>query len=206
MDKKSLLVNLYREMEQNTALPLRAKPEDIVPGEGNSDAKVIFIGEAAGFNEARLRRPFVGQAGHLLDQNLERIGLKREEVYITNIVKARPPENRDPTFAEIISYKNYLEREIEIIDPAIIVTLGRHSLGKFKSGVKISEVHGRFFKTNGKILFPLFHPAAALRGEGVKNLFEKDFDTLAEYLKNPNSIEVEDTVSKEENPAQERLF
>lgn len=206
MDKQDILNKLYQELESKENLPLRSKAEDIIPGEGNPEARVLFIGEAGGFHEARLRRPFVGAAGALLNKSLERIGLKREDVYITNVVKARPPENRDPTFAEISAYKVYLDREIAVIGPELIVTLGRYSMGRFLPGKKITEVHGRLLRIGELLVMPMFHPAAALRSPEVLRSFETDFDTLGSYLKNRENVEVINEQKKEKNQDQIGLF
>lgn len=206
MDKKILLQKLYEEMEGNSLLPLRKEARDIIPGEGNPEARLLFIGEAGGFHEARLRRPFVGNAGALLNRLLEKIGLSREEVYITNVVKARPPENRDPTFAEIAAYRIYLDRELEVIKPELMVTLGRYSMGRFLAGKKITEVHGQFLRVEGVLVVPMFHPAAALRSQEVMDKLVADFARLKEYLKDPSSVEVVNNKRQEENENQIGLF
>src|SRR5258708_5472581 len=135
MDKRAELKNLEEELAANTALPLRES--NLVFGEGNIDCDVMFIGEAPGVNEDRLRRPFVGRGGQLLDSMIQSIGWKRENVYITNIVKRRPPENRDPTPEEIAAYQPYLTKQIEIINPKVIVALGRFSMNYFLPEAKI---------------------------------------------------------------------
>ncbi|MDY6873245.1 MAG: uracil-DNA glycosylase [Chloroflexota bacterium] len=164
-----------------------------VPGEGDSNADVIFIGEAPGAMEAETGRPFVGRAGQMLDELLRGIGLNREDVFITNIVKDRPPENRDPTRAEIVLYAPLLTRQIEIIQPKVIATLGRYSMvfmirqynlpGKRK---KIGQLHGQVLKgqTNfGDIrLFPLYHPAAVFYNRSLTPILEEDFQKLARLL------------------------
>src|SRR5258708_2530614 len=129
MDKQAELNKLESELIENTTLPLRES--NLVFGEGNIDCNVMFIGEAPGMNEDRLKRPFVGRGGQLLDDMIRSIGWKREDAYITNIVKRRPPENRDPLPEEIEAYKPYLTRQIAIIDPKVIITLGRFSMNYF---------------------------------------------------------------------------
>lgn len=181
------LVQLNQSMETNFAdLPLVNKKEDIVPGEGLATAQVMLIGEAPGFNEAVQRRPFVGRSGQLLRKTLVEVGLEPANVYISNIVKARPPENRDPTPAEIAAFKPYLDREIEIINPKLIVTLGRFSMYKFLPEVRVSQVHGRLHKVawDKKVIYvlPMYHPAAALRGTQVKNQFVADFQKIPKIL------------------------
>lgn len=181
------LAQLNQKLEANFAnLPLVNKKEDIVPGEGQLGATIMMIGEAPGFNEAVQRRPFVGRSGQLLRQTISTVGLDLKDIYISNIVKARPPENRDPSPQEIAAFKPYLDEEIEILEPKLIVTLGRFSLNKFLPNVKISSVHGRLHKVswNGKKIFvlPMYHPAAALRGTQVKNQFVADFAKINKIL------------------------
>lgn len=181
------LAQLNQKLEANFAnLPLVNKKEDIVPGEGQLGATIMMIGEAPGFNEAVQRRPFVGRSGQLLRQTISTVGLDLKDIYISNIVKARPPENRDPSPQEIAAFKPYLDEEIEILEPKLIVTLGRFSLNKFLPNVKISAVHGRLHKVswNGKKIFvlPMYHPAAALRGTQVKNQFIADFAKINKIL------------------------
>jgi DNA polymerase len=132
-------------------------------GEGNIDSNVLFIGEAPGFHEDQQKRPFVGRAGQLLNKLIEGIGWKREDVYITNIVKRRPPNNRDPLPEEIEAYKPYLARQIEILNPKIIATLGRFSMNYFLPTAKITRDQGKLFRAGNYFIYPLFHPAAALR-------------------------------------------
>lgn len=182
MNKIEALEKLKNEMEADTSLPLFGKA-NLVFGEGDQDAKVLFIGEAPGFHENEQRRPFVGQAGKLLNNLLSQIGWKRESVYITNIVKRRPPENRDPLPNEIEAYKPYLARQIEILNPKIIATLGRFSMNYFLPETKISRDHGNKFTSGKYIIFPLYHPAAALRSTNVFKELEDDFKKLSDLLK-----------------------
>src|SRR3989344_2738569 len=143
MTKVELLENLKKEIAADATLPLREA--NLVFGEGDADAKVLFIGEAPGFHEDRLGRPVVGRGGQLLDDCIKSIGWRREDVYITNIVKRRPPENRDPLPEEIEAYKHYLTRQIEIIDPALIVPLGRFAMNYFLPDAKITRDQGKVF-------------------------------------------------------------
>jgi len=181
------LARLYQQLEDAAAnLPLSSQASDIVPGEGNADAGVMLIGEAPGYHEHVQRRPFVGKSGQFLRQTLEEVGYPPASVYISNIVKARPPGNRDPAPAEIEAYKPFLDREIETIKPLLIVTLGRYSMAKFLSDVKISQVHGRLHKVVWKddirFVLPMFHPAAGLRSSQVKDQFTTDFRRLGEIV------------------------
>src|SRR3990172_10926929 len=169
MDSAAELKKLQQTLEENfDTLPLATKPEDIVHGEGSPEAEVMFIGEGPGYYEAVQRRPFVGRSGQLLRRTLQEIGFSSETTWITNIIKVRPPENRDPTPEEITAFRPFLNQELEIIKPLLVVTLGRFSLAKFFPDVKISQVHGRLHKVNweGRLVFvlPMYHPAAALRG------------------------------------------
>ncbi len=154
MDKISQLKALEAEIAADKSLPLRES--NLVFGEGNVDCAVLFIGEAPGLNEDQQRRPFVGRGGQLLNQMIVGIGWKREDMYITNIVKRRPPENRDPLPEEIEAYKPYLTRQIAIIGPKVIATLGRFSMNYFLPNAKIMRDHGRVMLSDGKILSPSF--------------------------------------------------
>ncbi|MBU1033510.1 uracil-DNA glycosylase [Patescibacteria group bacterium] len=187
-DLKTLKADLEKNFQN---LPLVEKVEDIVHGEGNENASVMLIGEAPGYNESVQRRPFVGRSGQLLRKVLAESGLQEDQVYISNIVKVRPPDNRDPLPAEILAFKPYLDAEIQIIKPKLIVTLGRFSMAKFLSDVKISQIHGRLHKVkwNDQLLFilPMYHPAAALRATRVKDSFIKDFakiDKIVDWVEN----------------------
>ena len=194
MSKINKLEELKKELEENKDLPLRES--NLVFGEGNIDSKVVFIGEAPGFLEDQQRRPFVGRSGQLLNHLIENIGWKREEVYITNIVKRRPPENRDPLPNEIESYKPYLTRQIEIINPILIVTLGRFSMNYFLPMAKISRDQGKVFKWGkwdekggkGRFVAPVFHPAAALRSNGNMEALKNAFKKIPKILKKCESL------------------
>ncbi len=185
-----------------------------VPGEGNPQAKILFIGEGPGFHEDKQGRPFVGPSGQLLQELLKSINLKREEVFITNVVKCRPPDNRDPLPAEIDACNDYLDRQIAAIQPLVIVTLGRHSMAKFFSGEKISAIHGRARKKDGYICIPMFHPAAALRTESYKIALREDFKKIPVALAEAERLAAEvsakpavpASVKKEEPPQQMSLF
>ena len=144
-----------------------------VPGEGPEDAKILFIGEGPGFHENQQGRPFVGQAGKFLDELLSVAGLNRETVFITNVVKCRPPGNRDPQPEELEACSKFLDRQIELINPEIIVTLGRFSMAKFFGQVKISQIHGSMRKTGERYIVAMYHPAAALHQPALKKYFIK---------------------------------
>lgn len=155
-------------------------------GEGSAEAEVVFIGEAPGYYEWVQKRPFVGRSGQLLRSTLTEIDLPPETVYITNIVKARPPENRDPTPEEIVSFRPFLDRELSIIAPKLICTLGRFSMAKFLPEVFISQVHGRLHRVSWQgrpqYVLPLYHPAAALRSTKVKESFVTDVQKIPRIL------------------------
>jgi len=180
MDKRAELQKLEQAL-MDAPLPLREA--NLVFGEGNIDCQVMFIGEAPGENEDRLKRPFVGRGGQLLDRMIESIGWKRADVYITNIVKRRPPDNRDPLPEEIEAYKPYLSRQIEIVNPKVVATLGRFSMNYFLPFAKISRDHGRIFIVDNRFVYPLFHPAAALRSQDVvMGQLAEDFKKLPKVL------------------------
>jgi uracil-DNA glycosylase family 4 len=154
----------------------------VVPGEGAEDADLLFIGEAPGWHEDQQGRPFVGPAGQFLDQLLASIGLRREEVYIANVIKCRPPQNRDPLPAEIQSCGKWLDRQIEIIQPQMIVTLGRYSLARYFPNQSISKIHGKPRKSGGVIYYPMYHPAAALHQGSLRRTIEADMLRIPQIL------------------------
>ncbi len=187
MTKANQLEKLNLEMSQCTKCPLRSDCQRVVFGAGNTQTEIIFIGEAPGKKEDELGIPFVGSTGRILDKMLESIQLKREDVYLTNICKCRPPENRDPLPEEINVCSQWLEKQIEIINPKMIITLGRFALNYFLPDTKISAVHGNILKINtpkiGEIkLFPLHHPAAARINRQTRALFTQDFQKIPNIL------------------------
>jgi uracil-DNA glycosylase family 4 len=153
-----------------------------VPGEGPTDSKIMFVGEGPGFYENEQGRPFVGAAGNFLSELLAKIGLKREQVFITNVVKCRPPSNRDPQPDELAACSDYLERQIEAINPRVIVTLGRYSMARFLPMAKISDIHGQATWVRGRMIVAMYHPAAALHQPSLRPTLEKDFMKLPEYV------------------------
>jgi DNA polymerase len=155
---------------------------NMVPGEGNPHAAVMLVGEAPGGTEDKQGRPFVGRAGKLLDEVLAEAGLEREDVYITNVVKARPPGNRDPRAGEVAHHMPWLEAELALIQPTLVIPLGRHALAHFTGDAKISEVHGTELTERGRSLFPMYHPAAALRGGALKDTLFEDARKLKKAL------------------------
>lgn len=153
-----------------------------VPGEGNVSTQVLFIGEAPGANENETGRPFVGQAGNFLDHLIEVAGMKRREVFIANVVKCRPPSNRDPMTEELTACAHFLDRQIEVIDPLVIVTLGRFSMARYFPLQRISAIHGQGRWVNDRMIVPMFHPAAALHQPGLRSQIEHDFTLLPQYI------------------------
>ncbi|MDD3498350.1 MAG: uracil-DNA glycosylase [Candidatus Moranbacteria bacterium] len=208
-DKKKEMEKLNEEMIACSKCALRKGCNQVVPGEGSADARIVFIGEGPGAKEDQLGRPFVGAAGKFLDEMLEIINLKREDVYIANTVKCRPPQNRDPLDEEKEACWPWLEKQIDLIKPDLIVTLGKHSLEKFLPGQKISEVHGKALRRDfpglGKqVFFALYHPAAALYNGSMREILIKDFKRIPKIFE---LIDKEkDSKIKENNHSQGRLL
>ena len=173
-------------LNQKVCETLSYSASQLVMGGGDLDAKVMFIGEAPGKREDQLGQPFVGASGKFLDQLLLSIGLKREQVYVTNIVKYRPPNNRDPLPQEKAEFSPYLLKQIKIINPQVIVTLGRHSLSFFLPNARISEVHGQLYEFNISTInlqiIPLYHPAAALYNGGMRQQLMSDFMVIKQFI------------------------
>jgi uracil-DNA glycosylase family 4 len=149
-----------------------------VPGEGSAQAEVVLVGEAPGASEDKAGRPFVGNAGRMLDKLLERAGLERDDVFITNILKARPPKNRDPRKDEVAHSFPWLEQQLEVIQPKLIIPLGRHALTRFAPDAKITQVHGTVLDYPGPDLFPMYHPAMALHREEMRDAVYEDAEKL----------------------------
>ena len=197
----SALGELYNEIESCKLCDgLATTRNKVVPGEGADTAKIVFIGEAPGFHENQQGRPFVGQAGQFLDQLLSSIGLKRDDVYICNVIKCRPPENRDPLPAEIANCQRWLDRQLELISPQMIVTLGRFSLAKFFPGETIGKIHGKERNRDGVVYFPMYHPAAALHQQSLRQTIEGDMLKIPSILAQVNAVE------EESNPQQLSMF
>jgi DNA polymerase len=173
----------------------------VVPGEGSEDADLLFIGEAPGWYEDQQGRPFVGPAGHFLDELLLSIGLKREDVYIANVVKCRPPSNRDPLPSEMRACRKWLDRQIELIRPKIIVTLGRYSLAQFLPGDAIGKVHGKARTKDGIIYFAMYHPAAALHQQSLRQVIAEDMLKIPPLL-----AQAAEVVAEEHKPEQLSMF
>lgn len=212
MNPEETLAQIAKEVTVCTNCALHHSRKKAVPGEGPAHAEIMFIGEGPGFHENEQGRPFVGAAGKFLDQLLEQAGVTRADVFITNVVKCRPPENRDPLPEELSACNAYLERQIEAIRPSIIVTLGRFSMNKFFPGAKISAVHGQMRKVGDRYVIAMFHPAAALHQASLKPAILADFAKLPELLKQARAglgkfmAEVKKEEIKEDDPKQLSLF
>ena len=182
------LASVARDAASCTACGLSATRTQTVPGEGSATAQIVFVGEAPGAREDQAGRPFVGASGRLLDDLLASIGLRREEVFILNTVKCRPPGNRKPQKFETAACAPLLTRQLQALQPRVIATLGRHALAVFAPNAKIAEVHGRpYARTKGDqhgsaVLFPLYHPAAALHNGSLRPTLERDMAALRGYL------------------------
>lgn len=183
-DKASQLAAIAQEIEANKVTPhLQATATQLVFGVGNPEADIVFVGEAPGKNEDLQGEPFVGAAGKFLNEMLSSIGLQRQDIYISNIVKYRPPDNRDPTPEEIAEFKPYLLKQIAVIRPKLVVFLGRHSMNVFLPELKISQAHGQPIRKDGQVYLPLFHPAAALYNGAMRQTLLDDFRLIPAILK-----------------------
>lgn len=178
----SALTELYQEIANCRDCELAKYRTKVVPGEGSEDADLLFIGEAPGWHEDQQGRPFVGPAGAFLDQLLASIGLSREQVYIANVIKCRPPQNRDPLPAETQACRKWLDRQIEIIRPRMIITLGRYSLARYFPDENIGKIHGKARKVGGIIYYPMYHPAAALHQGSLRRIIEADMLQIPRVL------------------------
>ena len=185
------LAQIDREVSNCTDCPLHQNRSRAVPGEGPENAEIMLIGEAPGFNEDKQGRPFVGAAGQFLEKLLASANLSRDDVFITNTVKCRPLNNRDPLPVEMATCRKYLDRQIAAIAPKVIVTLGRHSLTSFLPKETITKARGKPRIVNGTTLFPMYHPAAALHQQNLREVIEADIKKLPTLLKEILPVEVE---------------
>ena len=212
MTAEETLTQIAREVATCTNCALHQTRKKTVPGDGPANAEIMFIGEGPGFHENEQGRPFVGAAGKFLDQLLAQAGVTRAEVFIGNVVKCRPPENRDPRPDELAACNLHLERQIEAIDPSIIVTLGRFSMNKFMPGAKISQVHGQMQKVGERYVIAMYHPAAALHQAALKPDILADFAKLPELLQEARTalgrkkVEVQKQTVAEDRSKQLSLF
>jgi DNA polymerase len=179
---KDSLVKIAQEAAVCQKCPLSKTRTNAVPGAGNPEADIMFIGEGPGRNEDLQGLPFVGAAGKVLDGLLASINLKREDVFIANVVKCRPPMNRDPLPEEVAACADYLSRQVALIKPKIIVLLGRHAMERFLPGLKISVDHGKPKRRGGQVYFPIYHPAAAIYQRSLMETLEKDFKKIPQII------------------------
>lgn len=182
MDANTELKQIAGQIAGCTACKLYMSRKRAVPGEGPANAEVMLIGEGPGFYENEQGRPFVGPAGKFLEELLNRAGYKRTDVFITNVVKCRPPGNRDPELDELQACAAYLDRQIELINPLIIVTLGRFSMARYFPNARISSIHGKPAWVNERFIIPMYHPAAALHQASLKSAVLEDFSHLPEFV------------------------
>lgn len=187
LKKQKALEELNTKMAAECECGLKTQAKNVVPGDGSADAKIFLIGEAPGKNEDEQGKPFIGAAGKFLNEMLASIGLQREDIYITNVVKYRPPNNRDPLPEEVIACWPWLREQVALIDPLLIVTLGRHSLERFMPGRKISEDHGKVFRqvfpdVGERNFYALYHPAAALYNGSLRATLIEDFKRIPRVL------------------------
>ncbi len=182
MSERLELEALHEQIAVCEKCVLHKSRVEAVPGIGPEKTGIMFIGEAPGFHENQQGLPFVGAAGKFLDELLEKIGLRREEVFITNVVKCRPPGNRDPQSKEIEACRSYLDRQIELLQPKMIITLGRFSMARYFPNAKISRIHGQPRKMEGVIYYPMYHPAAALHQPSLRRTVEEDVLKIPELL------------------------
>ena len=181
-EKQEVLAQIAEQTKSCTQCGLQHSRKQAVPGHGPAAAEVMLIGEGPGFHENEQGLPFVGAAGRFLDELLQSAGISRGEVFITNVVKCRPPSNRDPQPAELAACDGYLERQIQAINPKVIVTLGRFSMGKFLPHAKISQAHGQAVRIKGRLVVPFYHPAAALHQPSLRATVESDFAKLPDWI------------------------
>ena len=197
----SALTELYKEIERCQDCELAKHRTRVVPGEGPEGANLLFIGEAPGWHEDQQGRPFVGPAGKFLEELLASINLKREQVYIANVIKCRPQGNKDPLPGEIQACSKWLNRQIELIRPKVIVTLGRYSMAKYFSNQSISQVHGKVKKLDNIIYYAMYHPAAALHQASLRKIIEEDMRKIPQIL-----AQAEKLTESETGPQQLSLF
>lgn len=205
----SELTQLYDQIRICQKCSLAQGRTNTVPGEGPENAEIMMIGEAPGFHEDRQGRPFVGAAGNLLDELLAVINLKRNEIYICNVLKCRPPQNRDPQPDEMEACKPYLDQQIELIKPKVIITISRFAMARWFAEKKISEIHGAPKKIGDLVVLPMYHPAAALHQPSLRRVLEEDFKKIPGILKEMANLKEEvvaDAPRKDKPPEQLSMF
>jgi uracil-DNA glycosylase family 4 len=200
----STLSDLEQKINTCDRCPVLVKHRNrVVPGVGTGSARIMFIGEAPGFNEDKQGEPFVGSAGSFLNELLATIGLKRPQIYITNVIKCRPPENREPLPFEIQNCRSWLDAQIALIQPKLIVTLGRFAMDAFLPGKSISKIHGQAFKIDNITYFAMYHPAAALYQQSQRDVIKNDMQKIPGLLAQAESVSVG---PKSDEPRQMSLF
>lgn len=182
MSPEEILQQIQSEVQVCTRCGLQFSRKHGVAGVGPADAEIMIIGEAPGFHENETGIPFVGGSGRFMDELLEGVGMHREDIFIGNVVKCRPPSNRDPLADELAACDSYLERQISVINPKVIITLGRFSMARFLPNAKISEVHGQALNIRGRLVVPMYHPAAALHQRSLRPILEADFAKLPDLI------------------------
>ena len=211
-ERRAALEAIAAEVRDCTRCRLHVGRTRSVPGEGNPSTEVVFVGEGPGFNEDRQGRPFVGRAGDLLVKLLGSIGWRREDVFITNIVKCRPPDNRDPEPDEIAACAPFLVRQLEILDPAMVVTLGRHSMGRFMPGARISQAHGTVRPADpatgarDALVFAMYHPAAALRTPAIERDSYADAATIPAVLLDARARRADHASTAAQEPTEDAIL
>ncbi len=206
MNSEEILKQIAEEVAVCTKCELHYSRKHAVPGEGPVQVEMMFIGEAPGFHENEQGRPFVGAAGKFLEELLARIGLRRDQVFITNVVKCRPPGNRDPRPEEVETCTNlYLDRQVQALNPKVIVTLGRYSMAKYLPNGKISDLHGQAVWVKGRLIIPMYHPAAALHQTSLKPIVERDFARLPELIAKANYVPELPDQPEDEAPSPKQL-
>lgn len=210
MKPEEMVDQVAQEVSVCTRCDLHYSRKNAVPGEGPVNAEILFIGEGPGFHENEQGRPFVGAAGKYLEELLANVDMKRTDVFITNVVKCRPPGNRDPLAGELVACSDYLERQIQAINPKVIVTLGRYSMARFLPNARIGDIHGQAMVIKGRLIVAMYHPAAALHQQSLKATIDYDFARLPEMIAKARSgpsldkITEEQTRGTEESPAEEK--
>lgn len=205
MSAAETLEKIAHEVSACTKCALHESRKKAVTGEGPADAEIMFIGEGPGFHENEQGRPFVGASGKFLDQLLAQAGLERSDVFIANVVKCRPPGNRDPQLDELQACGEYLDAQIEAINPSIIVTLGRFSMGRYMPGAKITSVHGQMQKIEERFIIPMYHPAAALHQPALRPSILADFAKLPEQLNEARAALGRQVVEKKKSTASQNF-
>ncbi len=205
-DKNQELEKIAQDVRVCTRCPLYKTALNAVPGEGPVDAKIMMIGEGPGANEDKLGRPFVGPAGRVLDEMLASINLKRADIFITNVVKHRPPNNRDPLPEEMEACRVWLDQQIALIQPKVIITISRFAMARWFPNEKISAIHGRARRFDNLLVVPMFHPAAVLHNVNLRPLLEADFKKLPQYLYDNPRTPPPAPPQQDEPPQQLKMF